>query len=226
MTKITIRILLALALVAGLAAADTVDFAGLAGPENIMTGPGVSVSGVRFQYDPGGGLNPPPPCIFDAGAGGVQYDFVFGCVGAQVGVDGLTGTSDGTYIITFGGLINQLSFNFGIVSFLVDPPDPGEFGVFASFFDMNDNLTDALPVPGDGSAGPFFYNGPLFSQVQLNFGPATVVDPGNPIPPIYGQTLITVSDVTYTPEPGAFILLLSGLGGLSLCTLLKRAWRK
>lgn len=226
MTKTTIRILLVLAAVAGLAVADTVNFAGLPGPINIMTPSGVDVSGVRFQYDPGGGINPPPACVFDAGAGGVQYDFVFGCVGAQVDTSGLSGTSDGTYIITFGGLINGLSFNFGIVSFEAIPPDPGDFGVFASFFDQNGNLTDVLPVPGDGTAGPFIYSGPLFEQVQLNFGPSTQVVPGNPIPPMYGQTLITVSNVTYTPEPSGLILLLSGLGGLSLCTLLKRGWRK
>lgn len=226
MTKTTIRILLMLAALAGLAAADTVDFAGLPGPVNIV-GPGHDVSGVLFQYDPGGGLSTPPPCTFDAGAGGVQYDYVFGCVGAQVDVGGLSGTSDGIYTLTFGGGIDGLSFGFGIFSFLDPPPDSTEYGVFATFFDRDGNPTDAWSVAGDGSAGPFAYTGPLFNQVQLNFGPSTFVDPENPIPaPIYGQTQISVYDVTYTPEPSAFFLLLSGLGGLSLCTLLKRAWRK
>ncbi len=150
----TILLLLIFAALA-MAGTTTVDFTSLALPVNINGIP-TSVTGVGFQYEPGGSLNNPPPsnCNFDAGLGGTQFfDFVNfpgGCVGAQVdSITGLSGTTDGSYALSFSSQVWNLHLVYGMLSLLTPAPLDTDYALNAILFD-GPNMVGIAGAVGPG----------------------------------------------------------------------------
>lgn len=224
----TIKSALILGSMAALAFGDTLNFAGLPGPFNINTPSSSNVDMLSspvtatFIYDPSIPAGTVVAnCLFDA-VNGTVYDFFgVGCVGAQVDTGGMNGTSDGFYDILFSQPLTIIGFNFGITSFALPAPDPGDYSLTASFY-LGGTLSDPNPVTVLGVGGRLAYTGPAFDEMQLNFMPITGPDVGTP----YGQTLVSITSVTDTPEPGAMLLLVSGLCGIIGSRWFKRARKR
>jgi len=205
-------------MVAGIAAAGVVNFGALSGPVNITSPNLTSIDQVTFQYNPQGdvpGGPIMPICGFDAGAGGTQFNFA--CVGAHVDSGGVLGTTEGELVLGFSAGALQLQFDYGLFTLLTPPQD---YGVAALFFRAN-SLNGLAALTGD--VGTFSYFGPLFDQVHLYFSPFDPFNDPATGQPVFGQTLFTVSNMSYSiPEPGTFVLLGSALIGLGWLLRRKR----
>ncbi len=194
----------------------TVDFTVVPVPQNIDGTPH-SIDALTFQYDAGGDpLMPPTPCAFDAGLGGTQFDFA--CTGAQLDQAGLLGTTDGAYTFTFASPATAINFSFGIYSAIFRVPADTDFGLAALFFNGPDlaGLVTVPPAPLTcdglgGCAGTLSYTGPQFTQAWISFSPVSSPDPVTGLT-AYGQSLVSMSDVSYelAPEPGTWSLLIGG----------------
>jgi hypothetical protein len=221
MKRVFEAVLLAAAL-AGCAPAGIVDFSTLVGPVPIMTPGLTSVGDVQFQYDPQSAIgNPAVPCLFNGGAGGgTQFDFT--CVGAHVDAGGILGTSDGVYLLDFAVPVTWLSLNYGIFSTLNPVPDPPGYTINALFFNSG-NLTAVDTLPG--ASGTYLYAGSVFTHLELSFEPNTqsLTDPNTGLTlPVYGRTLVQVSQIAYNPEPGTAIFLALGLLGIGVARRKRR----
>jgi hypothetical protein len=224
---------------AGIAAAEAINFAALPGPVNItdtstsleVIQNGVTTNLVDLSYLPGADAATLPRCAFDAGTGGTTFDLA--CVGAYVNSAGITGTTEGIYQFDFANSLGQLQLTFGLFSFLSAPPPAADFALQATFSLLGDPtdaiLVQATPDLQGGYQGVLSYHGPKFDRAVLSFTPGLQTDPNTGLPitdpttglPIVGQTLAQISPAP-VPEPGALIMLVSGLVGLFGCGALKR----
>jgi hypothetical protein len=230
MMKRTLEIAVLLTLVAGfaMAGAITVDFSQVGIPQNITvtgTNPPYTVDSVSFGYYPQTAATV-PVCGFDAGLGGFGFGqsatFPLGCVGAQVDTSGLTGTTEGLYSLGFADSQNRLNFSYGLFTYPgVDVPPDQPSGVAVLFY-ASGNLVDV--ATSAGAQGNLTYSGQFFDRADVQFTPfeASVTDPTTLVTqPLYGQTLVAISGVTTTPEPGSIAFLLIGLAAMG-CGMVRR----
>jgi hypothetical protein len=205
------------------------------GAQNITTTPTITrltgASGMTFQYmaDPNA-FDPAVPgmagaCAFD-GATGTQWSP--GCVGADVSMSGVYGTTDGSYLFGFGLGAWEVQFSFAISSVLDPLPLSTDFlvqGLFYNGVSQNGAIefTDQDMTCAAGScSGVFDYRGPAFTWAEVYFAPAgqILTDPGTgqPLGHTFGQNILALDTVVYdaVPEPGTLTLWAIALLGLGV----------
>jgi hypothetical protein len=236
MTKHPLYLILLSFILAAQIPAATVDFSLLPSPLDITNSP-TTLSGVTFRYDMtetfydeiSGTLYSPSPCAFDGTSGFSFLGGANGCVGAQADSGGIIGTTDGSYSLVFDHQMYGLGFSFGLASFLAGYdgeafPDGQTYGLAAVFY-INQGTPEEAIVgvhSVNAASGRLDYIGSSFTSATIYFSPVTPVTDGSPLDSPFGQTLVSIYDVSEIPEPGPALLVGLGLIGLAGLNLRKR----
>lgn len=188
--KLLVTVIMALFLLAGTAAADTVDFTAVGStPIDITAGnnpaefQGYPLGSVKFLYDNYGSASDT----------------------AYLSSSGISGSTWGGLIFNFDQLASGVSFDFTVDG----TPAPGDPNMMATFTSNGGANSNSIQVNGNS----LMYGGPAFDQATFLFFPYTDASAG--ATPNY----FSVSNVAFTssvvPEPVSSALFLLGGGVLA-----------